>query len=63
MRLVINADLDNDAFAEGGVAEVRAMLIEAAETFAAQNDDLAPGARANLWDANGNRVGFLAVEA
>lgn len=61
MRLVINADLDNDAFAEGGVAEVKAMLIEAAQMLDA-DDDLAPGIRVNLWDANGNRVGFLSVE-
>lgn len=63
MRLTINANLDNDAFAEGGVDEVIMMLTQALDTLKANNDsELAPGIMVRLWDANGNRVGYLSVE-
>lgn len=63
MKLTINANLDNDAFAEGGVDEVVMMLTQALDTLKANNDsELAPGIMVRLWDANGNRVGYLSVE-
>lgn len=61
MRLIINASLDNDAFAEGGVFEVKAMLASAIDMLD-EGDELSPGIMVRLYDVNGNRVGYLSVE-
>ncbi len=58
MKLVIEINLDNEAFEDGEVGEVARILSD----LGGRLDAMSPGVLHSLLDVNGNRVGSAEIK-